>query len=81
MLLLDAILGGKDVDIGRLISREIHMRETKRAGYLFFPCLIIDLYVKAGLEITKGEKNDTLLMHCHQSKKERKLLLQHLGVI
>lgn len=44
MILLDAIRGGKDVDVGRLIQREILMCQTKKVGYLFFPCLITDLW-------------------------------------
>lgn len=49
MMLLEAIVGGKEVDIDRLIGREIQVCKTKSARE-------IHLCVNAGVEIVKGEQ-------------------------
>lgn len=58
LILLDSILNIENVDIGRIgriINREIIDCSSKTEVFNFFPCLITELCMKQGVEISADE--------------------------
>ncbi|MFQ6649988.1 hypothetical protein Gotur_023164 [Gossypium turneri] len=50
MLLLYAILTEKSINVGKIILKEIHDCDKKKAGSAYFPSLITSLYLRAVLK-------------------------------
>ena len=55
-LLLYCILAGKSINVGQLIRREILDCAKKSSGRLFFPALITQLCMKAGIQVGPSEE-------------------------
>ena len=51
MVLLSFILEGREINVGKLIQREISACAFKHKGYLFFPSLVIDLCLRSRFDV------------------------------
>ena len=56
LVLLHCILEGKKIDVGRIIQREISACAFKQKGRLFFPTLISELCLRAGVEVNSNDE-------------------------
>ena len=56
LVLLYCILENKEVNIGKLIQREISTCAFKPKGCLFFPSLITELCLRSGFEISSSDE-------------------------
>lgn len=56
LILLDSIMSGEPIDVGRLISREIGLCRDKKGGNLIFPCLITELCINTQVELEAKEE-------------------------
>ena len=55
LIILDAIIAGGKIEVGKLINREINKYQNRKDGLLYLPCLITDLCMEAGVEIQPSE--------------------------
>lgn len=56
MALLHFILEGKEVNVGKLIQREISTCAFKTKGCLYFPSLITDLCLRSGVDVNSNDE-------------------------
>lgn len=55
-VLLHCIIGGEDVNVGRIVVQEIKACAGKKDGMLYLPCLITALCLKHGLQHNKTDE-------------------------
>ena len=51
LVLLSFILEGKEINVGKLIQKEISACAFKNKGYLFFPSLVTHLCLRSGVDV------------------------------
>ena len=51
LVLLSFILEGREINVGKLIQREISACAFKHKGYLFFSSLVTDLCLRSGVDV------------------------------
>lgn len=56
VLLLDSIISGRPIDVGKIISQELGVCATKKSGSLWFSSLVTSLCVSSGVSIFDNEE-------------------------
>ena len=56
LILLHYILEGKEVNVGKLIQKEISACAFKPKGCLYFPSLITELCLRSGVDVTSNDE-------------------------
>ena len=56
LILLHYILEGREVNVGKLVQREIYACAFKHKGCLFFPSLITNLCLRSEVDVTANDE-------------------------